>query len=49
MAWNEMTALKTALIREKTHRLIASRHPTVGVFDDITADPNDLRDAFMNH
>ncbi len=42
-----MTALKAALIREKTHRLIASRHPTVGVFDDIAATPDDLRDAFI--
>jgi len=42
-----MTALRTSLIQEKTNRLIASRYPTVGVFDDIAADPNDLRDAFV--
>lgn len=42
-----MTALKAARIAEKTHRLIASRHPPVGVFDDIAADPDDLRAAFI--
>jgi hypothetical protein len=47
MARHEMTALKTAKITERTHRLIASRHPTVGVFDDIATDPDDLRAAFI--
>jgi hypothetical protein len=42
-----MTALKAAAIKERTHRLIASRHPTVGVIDDIAANPSDLRDAFI--
>lgn len=42
-----MTALKQSAIKEKTHRLIASRYPTVGVFDDIAADADDLRDAFI--
>lgn len=41
-----MTGLKRARIRRKTHRLIASKYPTVGVFDDLTADPDDLRMAF---
>jgi RES domain len=34
-------------IRRKTHRLIASRYPTVGVFDDIADDAEDVRAAFM--
>lgn len=42
-----MTALKRSRIRRKTHRLIASKHPTVGVFDDLTSDPGDLRVAFI--
>lgn len=42
-----MTVLQYAHINQKTHRLVASRHPTVGVFDDLTADPGDLRDAFL--
>ena len=41
-----MTALKRSRIRRKTHRLIASKYPTVGVFDDLTSDPGDLRVAF---
>ncbi len=31
----------------RTHRLIASRHPTVGIFDDLTADPEELQAAFL--
>lgn len=42
-----MTALTRSHIRCKTHRLIASRFPTVGVFDDLTSDPDDLRVAFI--
>lgn len=42
-----MTALSKAAIHQKTHRLIASRFPTVGVFDDLTSDPQDLRAAFL--
>ena len=42
-----MTALKRSRIRRKTHRLIASQYPTVGVFDDLVADPDELRTAFM--
>lgn len=32
---------------QRTHRLIARRFPTVGVFDDLTRDPDDLRAAFL--
>lgn len=34
-------------IRQRTHRLIASRYPTIGVFDDLTEDPDELRVAFL--
>lgn len=37
----------TARIVGRTHRLIASRYPTVGVFDDLTDDPEELRVAFL--
>lgn len=36
-----------ARVRGRTHRLIASRFPTVGVFDDIAADEGELRAAFI--
>jgi hypothetical protein len=36
-----------AQVRESTHRLIASRFPTVGPFDDLTADKDDLQIAFL--
>lgn len=42
-----MTALVRTQIRHRTHRLIASRFPTVGVFDDLTTDPDELRVAFL--
>lgn len=42
-----MTPPGRAQIRQQTHRLIASRHPTIGVFDDLSADPADLRAAFL--
>jgi len=42
-----MTALVRSQVRQRTHRLIASRYPTVGVFDDLTADPEELRVAFL--
>jgi hypothetical protein len=42
-----MTALKRSRIRRKTHRLIATKYPTVGVFDDLASDPGDLRAAFI--
>lgn len=34
-------------IAESTHRLIASRFPTVGVFDDLTTDRDDLEIAIL--
>ena len=34
-------------IAQKTHRLIASRFPAIGVFDDLTSDVSDLRAAFL--
>ena len=33
-------------VRSRTHRLIASRFPTVGVFDDIAESEEDARAAF---
>jgi hypothetical protein len=42
-----MTALAYAHIRETTHRLIASRYPPVGVFDDLAADRDELAIAFL--
>jgi hypothetical protein len=42
-----MNGLQRAHIKQKTHRLIASRFPTVGVFDDLTSDAADLRAAFV--
>jgi hypothetical protein len=40
-------ALPRAKVAHRTHRLIASRYPTVGVFDDLSSDPEDLRVAFL--
>ncbi len=42
-----MTSPERAHIHEPTHRLIASRYPTVGVFDDLAADREDLAAAFL--
>jgi hypothetical protein len=42
-----MTALSRANVRASTHRLIASRYPPVGVFDDLTADPDELAIAYL--
>jgi hypothetical protein len=42
-----MTAPARAQIIAATHRLIASRYPTVGVFDDLAADPDELTIAFL--
>ncbi len=42
-----MTAPATARIREATHRLIASRFPTVGVFDDLATGRDELEIAFL--
>ncbi len=39
--------MKRSRIRGKTHRVIASRYPTVGVFDDLSSDPETLRAAFL--
>jgi hypothetical protein len=36
-----------AHVRETTHRLIASRYPPVGVFDDLAADKDALAMAFL--
>ena len=42
-----MTVRIRAHVRENTHRLIASRYPAVGAFDDLSADKNDLAVAFL--
>jgi RES domain len=42
-----MTAPARAHVREPTHRLIASRYPPVGVFDDLTGDKDELAFAFL--
>lgn len=42
-----MTAVVRTLVRQRSHRLIASRYPTIGVFDDLTDDPDELRVAFL--
>jgi hypothetical protein len=42
-----MTALARAHVRETTHRLIASRYPPVGVFDDVAASKEELAIAFL--
>jgi hypothetical protein len=42
-----MTAAARARVRETTHRLIASRYPPVGVFDDLAADKEELAMAFL--
>lgn len=39
--------MKTRRVAAHTHRLISSRHPPVGVFDDIAADEDELRAAFQ--
>jgi RES domain-containing protein len=41
-----MTAPPRARFTERTSRLISSRFPTVGVFDDIAGNEEDLRAAF---
>ena len=42
-----MTAPASARVRASTHRLIASRFPPIGVFDDLTQDKDDLVVAFL--
>jgi len=36
-----------AHVHASTHRLIASRFPTVGAFDDLTTDPDELAVAYL--
>ena len=47
MARDEVTAPATARVRAATHRLIASRYPPIGIFDDLTQDRDDLAIAYM--
>jgi hypothetical protein len=42
-----MTVRERARVRENTHRLIASRYPTLGAFDDVAADKEELAVAFL--
>src|SRR5215217_2105786 len=42
-----MTAPARAHVCESTYRLIASRYPPVGVFDDLAADKDELAMAFL--
>lgn len=42
-----MTAFAQSRVAQTTHRLIASRYPPVGVFDDVAADPDELMIAFL--
>ena len=42
-----MTAPARAHVCRSTHRLIASRYPTVGAFDDLTTDKDELEIAFL--
>lgn len=39
--------LPKARVAGRSHRLIAARYPTVGVFDDLTDDPEERRVAFL--
>jgi hypothetical protein len=47
MARHEMKALVRKDIRQTTHRLIASRYPPVGMFDDLTANKDELAIAYL--
>jgi RES domain len=42
-----MIAPARARVRETTHRLVASRYPPVGAFDDLAADAEELAIAFL--
>ena len=42
-----MIAWDRARVRENTHRLVASRYPAVGAFDDLAADKEELAAAFL--
>jgi len=41
------TAPAHAHVRDSTHRLIASRFPPVGVFDDLSTDKEELAIAYL--
>lgn len=38
--------MKSSKVTSRTHRIIASRYPTIGVFDDIAENEDELRVAF---
>ena len=42
-----MIAGRRARVRANTHRLIASRYPPIGAFDDLAADREELAAAFL--
>jgi len=42
-----MIAPSRTHVRDTTHRLIASHYPPIGVFDDLTADPQQLAIAYL--
>jgi hypothetical protein len=42
-----MIAPSRTRVRDTTHRLIASHYPPIGVFDDLTADPEELAIAYL--
>jgi hypothetical protein len=42
-----MSAPARAHVRESTHRLIAARYPPIGVFDDLTADKDEVATAYL--
>jgi hypothetical protein len=42
-----MTALAQSRVKHTSHRLIASRYPPVGVFDDVAVDRDELMIAFL--
>lgn len=46
MARSEVSLPTSSSFKATTHRLIASRFPTVGVFDDLAVNEDDLRAAF---
>jgi hypothetical protein len=42
-----MTGPVSARVQEATHRLIASRYPPIGIFDDLALDADELQIAFL--
>jgi hypothetical protein len=42
-----VNGLKRAQVAGESHRLVASRYPVIGIFDDLTSDPDELRVAFV--